>query len=156
AGASASARTATSVARMGLRLRLREPEPLLEQEAHVAVAVLPRGELHVAHADAVLDGHFEAPQARLRERLDLDLLRERHAVAGELELREDLLLEDPHAGLRVLHLHDEEDAAGRREHPVAQLVLRAHRALLEHAEAVPREEVELLALEEAQVLGELV
>ncbi len=35
------------------------------------------------------------------EGLDLDLFRERHAVAGEIELREDVLLEHPHARLRV-------------------------------------------------------
>src|ERR1041385_4407422 len=85
-----------------------------------------------------------AEPAPAQDRLELDLLRERHAVRRHAQPLEDRPAEHPHARLAVPDRLEEEQHRGRRQDPVAELVRDAHRGLVREREPAGGEEVPAL------------
>src|ERR1041385_3826008 len=100
---------------------LNESEPVAKQERQVQPAVAPLLELHLADPRAVRDVSLaEAESAQ--DRLELDLLAERHAVGRDLELFEDRSPEHPHPRLAIADGREEQGHRGEREDPVPDAV----------------------------------
>src|SRR6185503_8176936 len=99
---------------------LSEGEAELEELEEVPEPVAPEVQLTLADALAVVDRHLEAADLRVREREDLDLLRQRHRVGRRLEARQRLAAEDPHARLRVEEVASEEHHGRARQDEVPE------------------------------------
>src|SRR5208282_5278461 len=110
----------------------------------------PARELRGSPTLPVLDGDLEEANP-VQDRLDLELLAERHPVLGQIELSEELATEDPEPALAILEasgdpLHETMvgDADAEVQEAVPDLMLGRHRPAVEVGEPVLREEVELL------------
>src|SRR3970282_2653699 len=82
------------------------PEPLAEQIDLVLERVAHGADLLLADALAVGDGDLEEPP--VADRLRLELLGERHAVAAEIQAAQEVAAEHPHPGLAVADAGDRE------------------------------------------------
>src|SRR4030095_1223285 len=127
-----------------------EREAQLAERDQVAEAVLPEIQLALADAVSVVDRHLEAADLGVGEGEDLELLRQRHAVALGLDAIEDLPPEDPHPGLRVDQEAPEEHHRGARQDRVAEKPQGALRLVVLRAPATRRHEVDLLLEEHVE------
>ena len=103
------------------RCEITRAETLLEKEPDVLLAVLPGGQFHLADPLAVVDRDLQA--ADLAEGLDLDLLGHGHAIVPQVHLVQYVPPEHPHAALRILDLHAEEQVHGHGQSVVAEVML---------------------------------
>src|SRR5262249_38812415 len=93
---------------------LPQREPELRERDQVAESVTPEVQLALADAVAVPDRHLEAADLGMCEGQDLELLRQRHAVALRLDALQDIAPADPHPGVRVDQEAPEEHQRGAR------------------------------------------
>ena len=89
-------------------------EPLLQKEQQVSETVAPFLQFHLTDPLTVLDVILPEPYLLRADRLDLDLLGQRHSVARELEQRIDLRPIDPHPRLGVPDAPSEQERAWTR------------------------------------------
>src|SRR5215472_16636283 len=105
---------------------------LLHKEKQIVESVAPWVQFNLAQTRRVKDRNLREPDARIFQRLDLDLLRERHAVRCEPHFFQDRPPEHPHAGLRIAHPAEKQDRHGKRQNPVPHLVLETHGLPIAH------------------------
>src|SRR5262249_28430054 len=107
-----------------------ERQAQLPERDQVAESVTPQVQLALADALPVVDRHLETPDLRVREGQDLELLRERHAVALRPDALQDVAPEDPHSRLRVDQEAAEEQHRRARQDRVAEQTQRTLRLVV--------------------------
>jgi len=130
-----------------------------EEEAEVLDPVFEAFELDLALPGVEGGGDLLGLDALGREHRDLDFLGEGHAVVEGLKRRDFFQgggPEDPHAGLGVADVGEEEDVQGEVEGEVAEAVLQRHGPVFEVGEAVRGDEVEAFVKERGDVVLESV
>src|SRR6516225_3544350 len=83
-------------------------EALLREKSQILNAIAPRVQFFLTEPRRVQDRNLAEPEAAVADDLDLDLLRECHAVGLQFHLLEDGAPQDPHAGLRIAHPAEEQ------------------------------------------------
>src|SRR5262245_30166264 len=130
----------TTATRAGSITSSHSAEALAHQEGQVGPAVPPLLELDLPLPEPVRNVLLAEAEA-LEQRLELDLLAERHAVRRESQAIEQRPAEHPHPRLAVADRLAEEQRGGDGEDAVADLIRPAHGPLVRQREAASGQEI---------------